>query len=291
MTASRFKYLRAEDIKKLNSYEFAPKLIAEGYLAGRHKSAAKGLSTEFRDYRQYLPGDDISLLDWKVFARTDRHYVKTFDQETNTLCYIFLDSSASMGFGSKITKLEFASFFTAALCYLVVKGNNCVGLQLFDDKIRNYIPPGTSSRHLQTLMNLLEHNEPGNKTHLADALRRSFPLLKMRGTIIIISDFLDDPGRIFAAMSQYLHAGHRVFLFHVLDPDETELAPSGLTRFVDMEDNSRLTIHTESVKRHYKDELQRHIGLLRDLSVRRQVDYSIARTDSNYFNLFDRLVK
>ena len=291
MTLSRFKYLKSEDIKKLDSYEFAPRLIAEGYLAGRHVSHAKGLSTEFRDYRQYLPGDDISMLDWKVYARTDRHYIKTFDQETNTVCYIFLDSSASMGFGRQITKLEFSSFFAAALCYLMAKGNNNVSLQLFDDKIREFVPPGNSSRHMQLMMNRLERNEPGGKTHLAEAIRRSFPLLKLRGTIIIVSDFLDNPGRIFAALSQYLHAGYRICLFHIIDPDEVELKPQGLTRFIDPEDASRITVHTESVKHHYQAEFQKHIDTLRELSVRREIDYTVARTDSNYFNLFDRLVK
>ena len=291
MTKSRFKYLKAEDIRKLNSYEFAPKLIAEGYLAGRHISHIKGVSTEFRDYRQYLPGDDISLLDWKVFARTDRHFVKTFNQETNTSCYIFLDSSASMGFGEKISKLEYASFFTAALSYLVTKGSNQVSLQLFDEKIKSYIPLGNSSKHLQNILNLLERNSPGSQTNLGEALRRSYPLLKQRGTLVVISDFLDDPGNIFASLSQYLHAGHKVFLFHVLDPEEVELPKDKLTRFIDMETNSKVTVHTDTIRDEYKRLMQQNIELLRELSVRKKIEYTVVRSDTNYFTLFDKLVK
>ena len=291
MTKSRFKYLKPEDIRKLNSYEFAPRIVAEGYLAGRHISHIKGVSTEFRDYRQYLPGDDINLLDWKVFARTDRHFIKTFDQETNTACYVFLDSSASMGFGEKITKLEYSSFFSAALCYLITKGNNQVSLQIFDDKIRNFLPLGNSSKHLQNMLNVLENNQPGNETNLGEALKRAYPLLKLRGTLVIVSDFLDDPGRIFAALSQYLHAGHKVFLFHILDPDEVELPSSRLTRFVDMETNSKITVHTDSIRDEYKKLQQQNIDLLRELAVRKKIEYTVVRTDTNYFTLFDKLVK
>lgn len=291
MSQSRYKYLKPEDIKTLNSFEFAPRMLVEGYLAGRHRSLDRGVSTEFRDYRQYIHGDDVSLIDWKVYARTDRHYIRTFDQETNSLCYIFLDSSASMGFGAPLTKLEYASFFAACLCYLVTKGNNMVSLQLFDDGIRHFIPPGSSSRHLQILAALLENNMPGNETSLGEALRRAYPLLKQRGTLVIISDFFDDPGRIFAALSRYLHAGFRVCMFHILAPDELELAPEGLTRFVDMEDNSRMTVHTETIKHDYEKLLQEHINRLRELSVRRKIDYTVTSTASNYFKLFDKLIK
>ena len=119
MAKSRFKYLRPEDIRRLASYEFAPKALVEGYLAGRHRSHQRGSSIEFRDYRQYVPGDDPALIDWRVFARTDRHYLRTYEMETNMECHVFLDSSASMAFGEKLTKLEYASFFAAALCYWV----------------------------------------------------------------------------------------------------------------------------------------------------------------------------
>jgi len=291
MSGSRFKYLKPEDIKKLESFEFAPKQIAEGYLAGRHVSRRQGLSTEFRDYRQYMQGNDLSTVDWKVYARTDRHYVRTYEEETNTTCYIFLDSSASMDFGGTLTKLEFSSFFTAALCYLVTKSNNLVSLQIFDDKIRHYFPPGSSGVHLQNLMNILEKNHAGNRTDLSEALRRSFPLLKYRGSLIIISDFFDRPAEIFAALNMYLHAGYKVYLFHLLDPEELELSRHGLFRFADMEDGSRITAHIDSIRKSYQHELARHVDSLRELSQRRNVDYTLARTDSNYYNLFDKLVK
>jgi uncharacterized protein (DUF58 family) len=288
---SRFKYLRPEDIRKLASYEFAPRALVEGYLAGRHRSRARGSSIEFRDYRPYVPGDDPALIDWRVFARTDRHYLRTFEQETNMECHVFLDSSASMGYGGPITKLEYASFFAAALCYLAIHNTDRVSLQLFDDHVRQFFPPGGTTRHLQNLLVALERNTAGNRTSVAEALRRSFPLLKRRGTLVVISDFFDDPAAIFQALSPYLHRGFRVHLFHILHPDEFELPHEGLATFVDMENGQRVVAHIDTIRARYQEALRGHIAALRQLSVRRQVDYGVARTDSSYHPLFDRLAQ
>lgn len=291
MKKAQFKYLKPEDIKKLSSYEFAPKYVVEGYLAGRHQSRQQGVSSEFRDYRSYVPGDGLEALDWKVFARTDRYYVRTFEQETNTACYIMLDSSASMGFGKNITKLEYSSFFTAALCYLVTKSDNLVSVELFDDKIRSFHPLGSTTSHLHNIMSVLEKNTPGNRTSVSTALTKSFPLFKRKGTLVVISDFFDDPGSLFSAVSRFLHRGFKIYLFHILAPEEMNLAPSGLNLFVDMETNSKLTVHTESVKQSYNKAVGDHISALRQLATRRQIEYVTATTDTHYFKLFDRLVK
>lgn len=289
MPRLRFKYLRPEDIRKLAGYEFAPKALVEGYLSGRHRSRARGSSIEFRDYRQYVPGDDPALIDWRVFARTDRHYLRTYEQETNMECHVFLDSSASMGFGASVTKLEYASFFAAALCYLVVKNTDRVSLQIFDDKIRHFHPPGSTARHLHNLMHALETNYPGNRTSVGEALRRSYPLLKRKGTLVVISDFLDDPAAIFSGLSPYLHRGFRVHLFQVLAPEELELDRRGLVTFQDMETRQRVVAHVDSLRRPYRQAMGAHIGALRELAMRRGVDFMLARTDMHYFRLFDRL--
>ena len=287
---SQFKYLRPEDIQKLSSYEFAPKALVEGYFSGRHHSRVRGISTEFRDYRQYAPGDDPRLVDWRVYARTDRHYLRTYEQETNMDCFIFLDSSASMGFGSPLTKLEYASFFTAALCYLVTRNTDRVSLHLFDDQIRLFHPPGSTTTHLHNLMHALEKNHPGGKTSLANALRRSFPLLRQRGSLIIISDFFDRSAEIFSALGLYLHRGFKIYLFHVLDPEELDLGNRGLFSFIDMETQEKIIAHTDSLRSRYAAAMQDHIRNLRELAIRRQVRYSLARSDTHYFGLFDQLV-
>jgi len=291
MARSLFKFLKPEDIRKLESFEFAPRALVEGYLAGRHKSRARGSSIEFRDFRQYVPGDDRALIDWRVFARTDRYYLRTYEQETNMDCHVFLDSSASMGFGHKLTKLEYASFFAAALCYLVVRSSDRVSLQVFDDNIRHYFPPGSTGLHLQTLMHALESNFPGNRTSVSQALKKSFPLLKRKGTLIVVSDFFDNPAAIFAALSPYLHRGMRVYLFHVITPEELDLEEKGLITFLDMETSQKVVAHTANLRKMYRQAIQDHINGLRELSVRRNIEYVVARTDTHYFKLFDKLTR
>ncbi len=290
MAEGGFKYLKPEDIRKLTTFEFAPKALAEGYLAGRHRSRLRGSSIEFRDYREYVAGDDPAMIDWRVFARTDRYYLKTYEQETNLECHVFLDSSASMGFGGAISKLDYASFFTAALCCLVVMNNDRVSLQMFDDEIRHFFPPGSTRPHLHNLLHALEDNPPGNLTSLATALRRSYPLLRRRGTLVVVSDFLDDPAGIFEALSPYIHRGFRIHLFQILDPAELELDRRGLVTFHDLETRRRVIAHTERIRGRYKEFMQDHVRVLRELSARRGVDFTLARTDTHYFKLFDRLI-
>ena len=291
MAKQRFKFLRPEDIRQLDSFEFAPRLLAEGYLAGRHQSRTRGSSIEFRDYRQYVPGDDPALIDWRVYARSDRHYLRTYEQETNMDCHILLDSSASMGFGEKLTKLDYASFFAAALSYLVIRSADRVSMVIFDTAIRQFFPPGSTHAHLQNLMHALEQNRAGRETSVSEALRKSFPLLKRKGTLIVISDFFDSPAGVFAALSPFLHRGFRVFLFHILAPEELNLEARGLATFVDMENNRRVVAHTEMLRTAYRKAMQEHTENLRELAVRRNVEYTIARTDTHYFELFDRLIR
>lgn len=291
MSQERFEYLNPDDIRKLAGFEFAPRILVEGYLSGKHRSRARGQSIEFRDYRQYVPGDDLALVDWRVYGRTDRYYLRTYEQETNMDCHVFLDSSASMGFGDAPKKLEYASFFVAALSYLVVHNTDRVSLQIFDDKIRNFFPPGSTTKHLNNLLHALEDNFAGNRTSVAEALTRSYPLLKRRGMLVVVSDFFDDPAAIFTALNPYLHRGFNIHLFHILAPGELDLEDRGLTIFEDMESSRRVMAHTDDLKSAYRTAIQGHINHMRELAVRRNVNYVLARTDTHYFNLFDQLVR
>lgn len=288
---SHFKYLKPEDINKLRNYEFGAKALVEGYLSGRHRSKQRGSSTEFHEYRQYTPGDDPAMVDWRVFARSDRHYLKTFEQETNMECTIFVDSSASMAFKEKaeLTKLEYSSFFAACLSWLVIGKNDQVGLQIFDKDIRHHLPPASTRKHLHAILNLLENNQAGSETSLADSLKRAHPLIKNKGTIVILSDFFDDPKAIFQSLNPYIHRGFRIHLFHILDPGEMKITDHGLARFNDMETGESLTIHTTNIKQAWELELARHSQALRSLAASRKVDYTLTATTESYFNLFDRL--
>ncbi len=291
MAATRYKYIRPEDIRRLKHYEFGVKALVEGYLSGRHRSKERGASIEFHEYRQYVQGDDPALVDWRVFARSDRHYLKTFEQETNMECHLFVDSSASMGYCEEgdITKLEYASFFAACLAWLVISKNDKVSLQLFDEQIRLFLDAGSTRSHLHQLLTALENNKPGERTSLATALERSAPLIKRKGTLVILSDFFDEPEAIFKALNPYLHRGFRVHLFHVLDPAELTLPKLGLARFNDLESAEHLVVHTDQLRDLWRDEMHEHVQKLRRLSARRKVDYALVKTTDNWFNLFDRL--
>lgn len=286
-----YKYLRPEDVRRLESYEFAARLLAEGWLSGRHRSHLRGASTEFHEYRAYTPGDSPSLVDWRVFARSDRHYVKTFEQETNLECHLLVDSSSSMAFrgGAGGSKLEFASYFAAALAWLVVRGSDRVSLQIFDDHVREFIPAGSTRQHLQQILSTLERNAPRGPTALAAALQRAALQIKRRGTVIVLSDFYDDPAAIFTALNPFIHRGFRVHLFHLLSPEEFDLGESALSRYEDMETSEHLTLHPRSLAESYRETLNNHITRLRTLCAQRQVDYTVTRTDGTFWPLFDRI--
>lgn len=284
-----FRYLQPADLRKLDTFEFAPRMVAEGWLSGRHRSFVVGSSTEFRDYRPYAPGDDPRLVDWRVFARTDRYYLRTHNQETNTACHILLDSSASMGFGDP-QKISYASFFAAAVAYLVTRGGDSVSLLTFDESLRKFFPAASTASHLHRLLHALEDNEAGRRTSIAAALLKAAPLIRGRGTILILSDFFDDAGAVFTALNPFLHRGFDVHLFHVLAPGEIDLPDRGLVAFEDLETRERLTAHTQTLRAGYAAAMHDHISALRRLARRRGVEYTLARTDASWFNLFDRLV-
>jgi uncharacterized protein (DUF58 family) len=291
MSTSAWRYLKPADVRRLGSYELAARVMVEGWLAGRHASRQRGASIEFHEYRAYSPGDDVKLIDWRVLARADKYVMKTFQQETNLECHLFVDSSASMGFpeGAEMTKLDYASFFAACLAWLVIRRTDRVSLTLFDREIRQAFPPGSSRTHLHQILQALEKNQPGQQTNLAESLARSLPLIRRRGTVVIVSDFYEDPSTLFHALNPWIHRGFRIHLFHVLTPGEWKLADDGLVRLEDAETGERLTVHSRSVQAAYQEAARLHTGRLRAMAAQRGVDYFMATTDTSYFNLLDHL--
>ena len=197
-----------------------------------------------------------------------------------------------MGFqsGDRMSKLDFASFATAALSYLILRKGDRVSLQIFDKAIRHIFPPGSTRTHLNNILTSLESNLPGEETSLSTALDRAYPLIKRKGTLIILSDFFDQPADIFTALNPYLHRGFRIHLFHILDPDELDLTERGLATFTDLENNDRLVVHTDTLRPAYKEAMKSHITALRQLATTRGIDYALTRTDSHHFQLLDHLM-
>lgn len=276
------RFLRPEDVRQLRSMAFSPRMMVEGALSGKHRSRQRGASTEFHEFRAYAPGDPPGMVDWRAFARSDRLYLRTYQLETHLECHLFLDSSGSMDFAGDDggpTKLEWASHFAACLAYLVTLKQDRVSLTLFDQKPRDYLPPGSTQGHLRQLLRLLEDNRGRADTGIAEALDHSLPLLKRRGTVIVLSDFLTEPAELFRALSAYTHRGFRVFLFQVLTREELQLPGDAPRRYLDLESDRNLVVHPATIREAYREEMDAHQRQLRHFSLQRGIELVQATTD------------
>jgi uncharacterized protein (DUF58 family) len=223
-------------LARLGSLELKARTIVEGFLTGLHRSPFKGFSVEFAEYRQYLPGDDLQNLDWKVFARTDRHFIKKYEEETNLDCHLLLDVSASMGYASgTVTKLQYGSYLAAALAYLMHRQRDAVGLIAFDDKITKRLAPSARGGHLNAILVTLDRLQLGAGTNVAKPLNDLAAAIRKRGLVVLISDLLDEPDRVVEGLKHFRYRGTEAIVFHVLDPAELHFPFEQAARFRDME--------------------------------------------------------
>src|SRR5438309_775337 len=230
------KFLDPAVVARLGTLELKARTIVEGFLSGLHRSPFKGFSVEFAEYRQYMPGDDLATIDWKVYARSDRYYVKKFEEETNLDCHVMLDVSGSMGYGSSgMTKHEYASCLAASLGYLMNRQRDAVGLASFDERIVTVLPASARPGHLRALLVTLSRLQLGRETNVATPLHQLAESLTKRGMVVLISDLLDDPERVIRGLKHFQFRGTDVIVFHVLDPDEIEFPFERATRFEDLE--------------------------------------------------------
>ena len=285
--------LRPEDMTRLANYRFAVRMMAEGWLSGRHRARGRGSSSNFLEDRAYAPGDDPRLIDWRVFARTDRLQLRTFEHETHLECHLFVDSSASMDYREQgpLSKLAYACHFAACVAWLVVRGKDRVSLQLFDEQVRDYLPPGSATTHLNRCLSLLENPIAGGRTELPQALERARGLVRHPVTLVIVSDFLCDLAALQAALNSYLHLGCKVVLVQVLDPGELSLSGQGLARFVDMESGERVTCNPDELRRTYTERMVAMQQRMHAMAAARGMLYLPTTTDRSFYPLFDALAK
>jgi uncharacterized protein (DUF58 family) len=254
-------YLPPAILARLGSLELKARTIVEGFLTGLHRSPFKGFSVEFAEYRQYLPGDDLATLDWTVFARTDRHFIKKYEEETNLDCHILLDVSASMGYGSgEITKLQYGSHLAAALAYLMHRQRDAVGLIAFDDEIRTMLAPSARGGHLSALLITLDRLPIGARTNVAKPLNALAEAIHKRGLVVLISDLLDEPERVLEGLKHFRYRGTEVIVFQVLDPAELRFPFEQAARFRDLETRDEVLAVPAAVR----DEYLKAIGELQD---------------------------
>ncbi len=248
----RSNFLDPAVVARLGTLDLKAKTIVEGFLSGLHRSPFRGFSVEFAEYRQYMPGDDLQTIDWKVYARSDRHVVKKFEEETNLDCYLLVDVSASMGYGSRgVTKLEYASYLAGALAYLMNRQRDAAGLIAFDDRIVRMLPPSARPGHLRTLLVALERLTLGHRTDVAKPLGDLAKAVSKRGLVIVISDLLDDVDRVVDGLKHFHHRGTDVIVFHVLDSDELRFPFDESARFRDMETSEEVLASPVAVRARY----------------------------------------
>lgn len=275
-------FLNPQEMHTLGRLALFSRHVVEGSMAGAHRSPLKGPSSEFAEHKAYGHGDDPKHIDWRVLARTDKYYVKRFEDETNLRVYLAVDRSASMGFGSgDVTKYAFACHLAAALGYIVVKGRDSVGLCLHSDKVDVMMEAGNSFLHLNNLLKQVASHEPAASTDIADALHQVASSVRRRALIILISDLLGDENDINLALAHLRKQHHDVIVFHVLDPVELDLDFKTGCEFSDLETGEKLAVNPKGLAQEYRRAFGAFLEQYRDTCAGLHIDYRLARTDQH----------
>lgn len=274
------KYLDPLIVAKIDNMALRARLVVEGYLIGQHKSPYHGFSVEFAEHRAYGPGDEIRHIDWKLYGKTDRYYVKRYEEETNLRSYILLDTSQSMTYGSgAITKLEYGSYLSAALTHLMLNQRDAMGLVLFDEKIRKFIPPRAAPSHANIIMGALDKIQSANDTQIRPTLDYMAERIKKRGLVILISDLLDDPGQVLMGLNHFRHNKQEMIVFHLLDRQELEFQFGDRTKFRDLETDETITTEPWHIRSAYQELIEMHQRKYRLGCRNQRIDYVPLFTD------------
>jgi uncharacterized protein (DUF58 family) len=271
--------LRPEVLAGLSNLELVARAVVEGFLTGLHRSPLFGFSQEFAEYRSYSEGDDPRFIDWNVYARTERTYIKRFIGETNTHLVVLLDASASMGFGSgSVTKLQYAKYLAATLTYLASKQHDAVGLIVFDDEVRAHRPPSTRAGQLQSIFHMIDDAKPGTGTDLKVPFERFHEFRRGRGLVVVISDFYCDPEALLKGVQPLAYHGQDVALFQVLDPQELDPQMKESALLEDMETGETMEVSPLFMKARYKERIRGHIDALKKSAFGAGADYQLVST-------------
>ena len=278
------KYLDPKILARLKGLRLRARLIVEGYVSGVHRSPFHGFSIEFAEHREYAPGDDLRYVDWKVFGRTDKYYLKQFEEETNLICYLLLDTSESMRYRSPaaaMSKLEYAQCAAASLAYLILQQQDSVGLVTFDQEIRALVRASSNPSHMEQLVQVMEQSPPERKTATGAIFHELAERLKKRGIIIVLSDLFDDVDAMMAGLKHLRHRRHEVVLLHVLDPAELDFPFQQPTLFRGLEQLPDVLTEPRALRRAYLREFNGFIRRLKQGCRMQQIDYAQMRTDES----------
>lgn len=295
------RFLNPTILAQIGNLELIARYVVEGFISGLHKSPYHGFSVEFSQYRQYMPGDDTKHIDWKVYGRTDRYYIKQFEEETNLNCYILLDTSESMahpspedldeiealsqdestGAGEPLSKLRYASFLIASLSYFMAKQRDAVGFAYFDDKVHQYLPARSSASHMHSILLTLENLQTEKQTRIGEPLHQIAERLTKRGLVILISDLYDDnPDEVIDGLEHLRYDGHEVIVFHVLSEQEVAFEFDKLIRFVDSETDQEIITTPKVIQESYLSNFNEFIHHYRATLNQSDIDYNIINTST-----------
>jgi uncharacterized protein (DUF58 family) len=268
-------------LSKYGHLSLVARNLVEGFLTGVHKSPYKGFSVEFAEHRQYYPGDEIRHIDWRAYGKTDRYYIKEYEEETNLKAHLLFDASGSMAYKGKYpSKFQYAQYIAASLSYLMLHQRDAVGLSLHDTKVRKFIKPRATSKHLLLLLQAIEESQPGGETSLAPLWHQVAIQVKQRGLVVILSDCFEQVGPLLKALQHFRHKRHEVLLFHILAPEELEFPFKKWTQFRNLEAaNHKLLVDPNRLRKEYLANFERFRKELRDACGKTQVDYHLMRTD------------
>lgn len=280
MPGSALQFLDPLVVTRLANMELRARLVVEGFITGLHRSPYHGFSVEFAEHRQYMPGDSIRFVDWKIYGRTDRYYIKQYEEETNLRSTIVLDTSLSMGYASEnnVSKLEYGASLAAALAYMMVRQQDAVGLACFDEELRSYLPPHTTRAYLRQLLISLQKARPSGRTGAARSLHQAADRMKRRGLVIVISDLLDDPAGVIGALKHFRHRKNEVIVMHVLDPMERSFAFGSDAVFKDVETAEKVTTLPWQIQESYRGAMARFLETYKRECREHAIDYVMMDT-------------
>lgn len=274
------RFLVPEVLARITSLELLARTVVEGFISGLHRSPFTGFSTEFAEYRQYMPGDDLRYLDWKLLGRTDRYYIKKYRADTNSQCHILIDASASMRYTTgEITKLQYAQFLGSSLAYLANKQQDAVGLIAFDQEVRTHIPAHTRTGHMRTIFGRMEQIEAGNETRLSEMLHLAAERISRRGIIVVISDFYDEPEAITEALQHLRFKGNDVIVFQVMDKNELDFDFIEPVLLEDSETVEQIHVLPDVLGDGYRETIRKHLEAVREGCTSNKIDYELLTTD------------
>ena len=281
--------LNLQEADRFRNLLLFAKSKVEGYFSGKHKSPYYGSNVEFADYKEYVSGEDIANIDWRVYGRTRKLFLRKYEEETDMVAYLVVDASASMQFrGSGVeTKFRQAIKIAAVLAYLMARQGDKVSLTLFAEKVVKYLPPGGTMGHLYNLVSALEAAKPSSKTSIGNALGECASIFKKRGCLIVISDFLGGDENLFDAISRFVHRKYEVLLLQVFDPDELELPSTDVARFVDMETGEHVEVEPDEIRREYRQTMQDLVARIGENASRRGVQHFVIQTANTYLQAIE----